>query len=86
MKVKQNPGLLCKAALGSSGLRGSSDRQGAESAHSLVNLLFPTLPKSAHTLTSPLQNKQDVLRVTSRGSQTFPSLLRHQGWGKLWVS
>lgn len=80
MKVKQNPGLFCKAAPGLSGLRGSSDCQGAEFAQSLVNLL---LPKSAHTLPSPLQNKQDVLRVTSRGS---PSLLGHQGWGRLWFA
>lgn len=53
MKVKQSPGLLCKVALGLSGLRGSSDCQGF--AQSLINLLFPTLPNSAHTLTSPLQ-------------------------------
>lgn len=55
MKVKQSPGLLCKVALGLSGLRGSSDCQGAKFAQSLINLLFSTHPNSAHALTSPLQ-------------------------------
>lgn len=65
MKVKQNPGLFCKAAPGLSGLRGSSDCQGAEFAQSLVNLL---LPKSAHTLPSPPEQtgraQGDIQRVS----------------------